>query len=100
MAWEAGDPEGAIAELRERGAIFEEYDVPGLKTVNGIVGAEGNHPTTGGAGHRSSWVKGSEGNLLAMGQAVTRALRASCGLTAGTTPNEQPAQLRAYRVRH
>ena len=40
MAWEAGDLEGAIAELRERGAIFEEYDVPGLKTVNGIVGAD------------------------------------------------------------
>jgi hypothetical protein len=68
-------PRGAIAELRERGAIFEECDVPGLKTVNGIVGVEGNFPSKRGAGHRSSWVKGSEGSLLAIGQAVTRAPR-------------------------
>jgi hypothetical protein len=67
--------EGVIAELRGRGAIFEEYGMPGLKTVNGIVGVEGNYPSKGGAGHRSSWFKDGEGNLLAIGQAVTRALR-------------------------
>jgi hypothetical protein len=52
MAWEVDDLEEAIAELRERGVIFEEYDVPGLKTVNGIAEVEGNYPSKGGAGER------------------------------------------------
>jgi len=32
--------------------IFEEYDVPGLETVNGIAEIEGNYPSKGGAGKR------------------------------------------------
>jgi hypothetical protein len=51
--------------------IFEEYDVPGLKTVNGIAEVEGNYPSKGGAGEKAAWFKDSEGNLLAIGQAVT-----------------------------
>jgi len=47
MAWEVDDLEEAIAELRERGVIFEEYDVPGLKTVNGIAEVEGNYHSKG-----------------------------------------------------
>jgi hypothetical protein len=49
MAWQAGDLEETIAELRGRGVIFEDYDVPGLKTVNGIAEVEGNYPSKGGA---------------------------------------------------
>ena len=52
MAWEADDLEETIAELRERGVIFEEYDVPGLKTVNGIAEVEGNYHSKGGVGER------------------------------------------------
>jgi len=52
MAWEAGDLEEAIAELRERSVIFEEYDVPGLETVNGIAEVEGNYPSKGAPGRR------------------------------------------------
>jgi hypothetical protein len=26
-----------VAELRERGVVFEEYDMPGLRTVRGIA---------------------------------------------------------------
>jgi hypothetical protein len=47
--------------------VFEEYDSPGLKTVDGI--AEG-----GGA--KSAWFKDSEGNMIAIVQpAVVPATR-------------------------
>jgi hypothetical protein len=29
--------EDEVAVLRERGVVFEEYDMPGLKTVHGIA---------------------------------------------------------------
>src|SRR5947209_7240639 len=71
MAWEVDDLEEAVAELRERGVIFEEYDVPGLETVNWIAEVEGNYPSKGGVGEKAAWFKDSVGNLLAIGQAVT-----------------------------
>jgi hypothetical protein len=49
MAWQVDDLEETIAEPRERGVIFEDYHVPGLKTVNGIAQIEGNYPSKGGA---------------------------------------------------
>jgi catechol 2,3-dioxygenase-like lactoylglutathione lyase family enzyme len=52
MAWEVDDLEETIAQLRERGVIFEEYDAPGLETVNGIAEVEGNYPSKGGVGRR------------------------------------------------
>ncbi len=51
--------------------ILEEYDVPGLETVNGIAEVEENYPSKGGAGEKAAWFKDSGGNLLAIGQAVT-----------------------------
>jgi hypothetical protein len=57
MAWEVDDLEETIAQLRERGVIFEEYDVPGLKTVNGIAEVEGNYPSKGGIGEKAAWFK-------------------------------------------
>lgn len=71
MAWQVDDLEETVAELRDRGVTFEEYDVPGLTTVNGIVEVEGNYPSKGGIGEKAAWFKDSEGNLLAIGQAVT-----------------------------
>jgi hypothetical protein len=71
MAWEVDNLEETMAELRDRGVTFEEYDVPGLKTVNGITEVEGNYPSEGGVGEKAAWFKDSEGNLLAIGQAVT-----------------------------
>jgi catechol 2,3-dioxygenase-like lactoylglutathione lyase family enzyme len=35
MAWEVSDLDAVMAELRRRGVVFEEYDLPDLKTVNG-----------------------------------------------------------------
>jgi catechol 2,3-dioxygenase-like lactoylglutathione lyase family enzyme len=67
MAWEVDDIEATVTELRSRGVVFEEYDFPGLKTVNGIATIEGNYPSKG-SGERGAWFRDSEGNLLAIGQ--------------------------------
>ncbi len=59
--WAVDDVAAEVAELKARGVVFEEYDVPGLKTVNGIA--------TGG-GAKTAWFKDSEGNILAVSQRV------------------------------
>ena len=51
--------EGEVNDLKKRGLVFEEYDVPGLKTVNGIA-------TMGVL--KAAWFKDSEGNLLGVVQ--------------------------------
>jgi hypothetical protein len=55
--------------LRRRGVAFEEVDVPGLRTVDGIADIEGNYPSKG-AGERGAWFRDSEGNLVGVGQPV------------------------------
>ncbi len=57
-----------MEELRRRGVVFEDYDLPGLKTVNGIAQVAGNYPTRGGIGEKAAWFRDSEGNLLGIGQ--------------------------------
>ena len=70
MAWEVDDIEATVRELRERGVVFEEVDVPGLRTVDGIAAVEGNYPSKGGVGERGAWFRDSEGNLLGIGQRI------------------------------
>jgi catechol 2,3-dioxygenase-like lactoylglutathione lyase family enzyme len=67
MGWEVADIESIVAALKARGVIFEEYDLPGLKTANGIAEIAGNYPSKG-AGEKGAWFKDSEGNLLGIGQ--------------------------------
>jgi catechol 2,3-dioxygenase-like lactoylglutathione lyase family enzyme len=69
MGWEVEDIEATVHELRSRGVVFEEYDVPGLKTVDGIAEIEGNYPSKG-TGERGAWFRDSEGNMLGIGQPV------------------------------
>lgn len=71
MAWEVDDLEAVVAELRARGVVFDEFDLPGLTTVDGIAEVEGNYPSKG-TGERGTWFRDSEGNLLAIGQPVGR----------------------------
>jgi catechol 2,3-dioxygenase-like lactoylglutathione lyase family enzyme len=47
------------AALRERGVVFLDYDLPGLKTVDGIADL---------GGLRGAWFTDSEGNILAIGE--------------------------------
>jgi uncharacterized OsmC-like protein/catechol 2,3-dioxygenase-like lactoylglutathione lyase family enzyme len=55
--WTVDDIEREVAALKARGVTFEEYDMPGLRTVNSIA--------TGG-GAKSAWFKDTEGNILAL----------------------------------
>ena len=59
--WQVKDVEREVAELEKRGVVFEDYDEPGMKTVNHIQNA-------GGA--KAAWFKDSEGNILAIIQDV------------------------------
>jgi catechol 2,3-dioxygenase-like lactoylglutathione lyase family enzyme len=68
--WEVEDIAATVAELRRRGVVFENYDLPGLKTVNGLAEIAGNYPSRGGRGERAAWFRDSEGNLLGIGQAI------------------------------
>ena len=70
MAWDVDDLEATVKELRRRGVVFEEYDLPGLKTVDGIAAVTGNYPSKGGVGEKAAWFRDSEGNLLGIGQAI------------------------------
>jgi catechol 2,3-dioxygenase-like lactoylglutathione lyase family enzyme len=72
LCFESGDPQGktndlvgfdvddvgaTAAALREQGVVFEEYDYPSLKTVNGVA-------TIGSM--QAAWFKDPDGNLLAL----------------------------------
>ena len=60
--WQVKDVEAEVAALRARGVVFEDYDMPGFKTVNGIF--------TGG-GSKAAWFKDSEGNIMALIETMT-----------------------------
>jgi predicted enzyme related to lactoylglutathione lyase len=49
--------EATMADLRAKGVVFEEYDIPemGLKTVNGVAEM---------GGMKAAWFKDSEDNIL------------------------------------
>ena len=51
------DVDVSVAELRSRGAVFEDYDFgDDFRTVNGIL--------TSPSGRKMAWLKDSEGNIL------------------------------------
>ena len=50
-----------VQELKSRGVVFEECDLPGLKTVEGIV----HRPAL-----KAAWFKDTDSNLLAIMQPV------------------------------
>jgi len=57
--WEVPDIEREVAELKARGVVFEQYDIPGMR--DGIA-------TAGGA--KAAWFKDTEGNTLAIVQSM------------------------------
>jgi catechol 2,3-dioxygenase-like lactoylglutathione lyase family enzyme len=59
MSFDVDDLEKEVAELRDRGVTFEEYDLPGLKTVNGIAEIQGV---------KGAWFKDPDGNILSVGE--------------------------------
>jgi len=67
LAFTVADIEAEVAALKARGVVFEDYDVPGLATVDGMAEIDGNYPSKG-SGERAAWFRDSEGNMLGMGQ--------------------------------
>jgi catechol 2,3-dioxygenase-like lactoylglutathione lyase family enzyme len=57
--FEVFEIEGVVNSLREKGVIFDEYDLPGIKTQNGIA-TQGSF--------KAAWFKDSEGNILCLHQ--------------------------------
>jgi catechol 2,3-dioxygenase-like lactoylglutathione lyase family enzyme len=70
MAFEVDDLDATVAELRRRGIVFEDVDLPGLITVDGIAEVVGNYPSKGGGGERAAWFRDLDGNLFGIGQPV------------------------------
>ena len=68
MGLEVADLAATVKHLRAHGVVFEEYDLPGLKTVDGIAKVEGNYSSKGGIGELAAWFRDSEGNLIGIGQ--------------------------------
>lgn len=66
LGFAVNDIGAEVAALRERGVVFEEYDLPGLKTDNGIA-------TTGD--NRAAWFKDSEGNTVGLIEMADMSLR-------------------------
>ena len=55
------DLDTSMAELRAAGIEFEDYDLPGFRTVAGIV--DWGHT-------REAWFKDPDGNVLSVGQLI------------------------------
>jgi predicted enzyme related to lactoylglutathione lyase len=53
------DVDAEMKELQKKGIKFEEYNMPGLKTVHGVA-------TVGGM--KAAWFKDTEGNILSITQ--------------------------------
>ncbi len=60
-SFDVADLVAEMADLKSRGVVFEEYDFPGLKTVNGVAEM---------GGYKAAWFKDPDGNILAIGQSA------------------------------
>ena len=70
MAFEVDDIEAVVAELRRRGVVFEDVQMPGMPVTDGIAEVPGNYPSKQSTGERAVWFRDCEGNLLGMGEPV------------------------------
>jgi catechol 2,3-dioxygenase-like lactoylglutathione lyase family enzyme len=60
MSWLVSDIRAEVAALKAKGVTFEEYDMPGIKSVDGIVQS--------GPEVWTAWFKDPDGNLLGLTQ--------------------------------
>jgi catechol 2,3-dioxygenase-like lactoylglutathione lyase family enzyme len=54
-AFRVDDVEAEVKELKAKGVKFEDIDIPGLKTLDGIATMDG---------YKGAWFKDTEGNIL------------------------------------
>ena len=69
VAFTVADLAAEVAELKSRGVVFEEYDLPGMRTTDSVAHIDGNYPSKGKA-ELAAWFKDSEGNMIGMGQSL------------------------------
>jgi catechol 2,3-dioxygenase-like lactoylglutathione lyase family enzyme len=64
ISFRVDDIGASIEELKRAGVVFEDYDFPGLKTVNHVcvLGAE-----------KAAWFKDTEGNYLCLHEDIPQA---------------------------
>src|SRR5215208_22086 len=74
--WEVEDIEATVEWLRARGVVFEEYDFPGLRTVNGIAEVRDSEGNLFGKG---AWFRDSEGNVLGINRPTEELRRTMLG---------------------
>jgi catechol 2,3-dioxygenase-like lactoylglutathione lyase family enzyme len=71
MGFLVDDLAAEVKQLRSKGVVFEEYDLPSLKTI-GAIADRGDM--------KVAWFKDSEGNMLGLMQPVDPAVRKSFGV--------------------
>jgi len=76
MSWQVEDIETIVEWLRARGVVFEEYDFPGLRTVNGIAEVRDSEGNLFGKG---AWFSDSEGNVLGINRPTEELRRTMLG---------------------
>jgi catechol 2,3-dioxygenase-like lactoylglutathione lyase family enzyme len=76
MAFAVEDIAGTLRDLRSKGVVFEEYDYPGLRTVDGVSDA---------GDLKAAWFKDSEGNMIGLMQPVEGSVLAFAAAGAKTT---------------
>jgi catechol 2,3-dioxygenase-like lactoylglutathione lyase family enzyme len=59
LSWEVDDLEAEVRDLEGRGVTFEDYDLPGLKTVDHVATMEGE---------KAAWLVDPDGNVLCVHQ--------------------------------
>ncbi len=61
-AFQVEDLPAVVAALRARGVVFEEYDSPGLRTIDAIADM---------GDYRAAWLKDPDGNFIGVHEAPT-----------------------------
>ena len=64
ISFQVADIAASVAELKQAGVVFEDYDFPGMKTVDHVcvLGSE-----------KAAWFKDTEGNYLCLHQDIAPA---------------------------
>jgi catechol 2,3-dioxygenase-like lactoylglutathione lyase family enzyme len=61
MEWRTDDLDAEMRRLRDAGVEFEDFEIPGMKTENGVVTTDEM---------KSAWFRDSEGNIIAITQTL------------------------------
>jgi catechol 2,3-dioxygenase-like lactoylglutathione lyase family enzyme len=74
MGFLVEDIVATVKELKANGVVFEDYDLPSLKTVGSIMVREDM---------KTAWFKDSEGNMLGIMEPSAEVLRNAVGAATG-----------------